>query len=131
VAGFDVREKSVLLGFVEAVNLVNENDGAMAGTRFVLGDGHDFLNFFDAGQDRAEGNEFGASQPGDQASQSGLPAAGRAPEEHGAKVVAFDLNAERLARAEQFFLADEFVERARAHALGKRLVRSGHVGFRG
>src|SRR5204862_2411140 len=89
VAGFDVREKSVLLGFVEAVNLVNENDGAMAGTRFVLGDGHDFLKFFDAGQDRAEGNEFGASQPGDQASQSGLPAAGRAPEEQGAKVVAF------------------------------------------
>jgi hypothetical protein len=32
------------------------------------------------------------------------------------------LNAKRLACAEEIFLADEFVEGARAHALGERLV---------
>jgi hypothetical protein len=38
-------------------------------------------------------------------------------------LVVFDLLAERFAGAEEFFLTDEFVERARAHALGERLVR--------
>jgi hypothetical protein len=33
------------------------------------------------------------------------------------------LLAEGFAGAEEFFLADEFIEGARAHALGKRLVR--------
>src|SRR5260370_1912170 len=59
VAGFDVRKKGVLLGFVETVDFVDEDDGAMAGTGFVLGGGHDFLDFLDAGEDGAEGNKFG------------------------------------------------------------------------
>src|SRR5207237_9804411 len=44
-----------------------------------------------------------------------------------ADVVAFDLRAQRFARTEKLFLADEFVERARAHALGERLVGRGDV----
>jgi hypothetical protein len=60
VAGFDVGEESVLLRFVEAVNLVDEDDGAMAGAGFLFGDGHHFLDFFDAGEHGAEGNELGA-----------------------------------------------------------------------
>jgi len=35
--------------------------------------------------------------------------------------VGFDLNAEGFAGAEEFFLADEFVEGAGTHALGERL----------
>jgi hypothetical protein len=38
-------------------------------------------------------------------------------------LVSFDLLPEGLAGAEEFFLADEFIEGARAHALGKRLAR--------
>ncbi len=87
VAGFDVGEKGVLLGFIEAVNFVDENDGAMAGTGFLFGHGHDLLNFLDAGEDGAEGDVFGPSEPGDDASEGGFSAAGRSPEKHGAEIV--------------------------------------------
>ncbi len=125
------KASCVLLGFVEAVNFVDEDDGAMAGAGFLLGHGHDFLYLLDAGEDGAEGDKLGAGQARDEARERGLSAAGRAPEEHGAEIVVFDLNAKRLARTEKFFLANEFIERARTHALGEWLVGSGNVGFRG
>src|SRR5580692_4361717 len=58
VAGFDVREEGVLLGFVEAVDFVDEDDGAQAAAGFSFGFGHDFLDFFYAAGDGAEGDEF-------------------------------------------------------------------------
>ena len=82
VAGFDVRKKSVLLGFVEAVDFVDEDDGAVTGARFVFCGGHDVLDFLDAGENGTEGNEIGVRQPGDDAREGGLAAAGRAPEKH-------------------------------------------------
>jgi len=36
VAGFDVREEGVLLGFVEAVDFVDEDDGAEASAGFFF-----------------------------------------------------------------------------------------------
>ena len=53
-----------------------------------------------------------------------LAATGRAPEEHRADVVAFDLQAQRLAGSEKIFLSDELVERARSHPISQR-ARSG------
>src|SRR2546425_3595731 len=100
---------------------IDEDDGAIAGFGFQFGSGHDFLDFLDAGQDRAERDEAGFGEPRNQTSESGFPAAGRAPEKHGAEMVRFDLNAERFAGAEEFLLADEFVKRAWTHALGERL----------
>ena len=88
--------------------------------RFAFGGGHDFFNFFDAAEDGAEGDEFGARAARDHASESGLAAAGRAPQDHRGDLVVFDLLAQGFAGAEEFFLADEFVESAGAHALGER-----------
>ncbi len=87
MARFDVRKESVLLGFVETVNLIDEDDGTVAGFGFQLRSGHDFLDFLDAGEDRAERDEAGFGEPRDQTSQSGFPAAGRTPEKHGAEIV--------------------------------------------
>src|SRR6266851_956571 len=106
MAGFDVGKKSVLLRFVEAVNFVDEDDGAMAGTGFVFGDGHDFLDFLDAGENSAERNELGAGQARDEARERGFTASRRPPEEHGAEVVVFDLHAKGFAGTKKFFLAD-------------------------
>ena len=97
----------------------------------MLGDGHDFFYFLDAGEDGAEGNEFGAGQARDESREGGLSAPRRSPEEHGAEIVVFDLDAEGFAGAEKFFLADEFIESARTHAFGERLVGGGDVGLRG
>src|SRR5204863_341942 len=69
VAGFDVRKKRVLLGFVEAVDFVDKDHGAVAGARFVFGSGHDVFDFLDAGENGAEGDEFGARETGNKASE--------------------------------------------------------------
>ena len=88
VAGFDVRQKGVLLRLVEAVHLVHEDDGAASGAAGVLGGGHDVLDFADAAQHGAEGHEFGMRAARDQARQRGLAAARRSPENHRAELVA-------------------------------------------
>jgi hypothetical protein len=112
------------------VDFINEHDGAVAGAGFVFRGGHDFLDFLNTREDGAEGDEIGTRQAGDEARERSFSAAGRAPEKHGADVVAFDLNAQRLAQAEKFFLTDEFVKRAGTHALGERLIGGGHVRVR-
>src|SRR5712692_622174 len=123
VAGFDIGEEGVLLRLVEAMHFVDKDDGALASARFVLGRGHDVLDFLDAGEDGAEPHEFPTREASDETREGGFAAARRAPEEHGVKVVVFDLHAKRLSRTEKLFLADELVERARAHALRERLMR--------
>src|ERR1017187_3649158 len=53
-------------------------------------------------------------------------AARRSPEEHGRNAIAFNLQAQRFAGAEKFFLADKFIEGAGTHAFGKGLLRAGN-----
>ena len=89
----------------------------------MFGGGHHFLDFLDACEDGAESDEFGAREARDQSSERGFAAARWTPQQHGGDFVVFDLLAQRFAGAKEFFLADEFIERARAHALGERLVR--------
>jgi len=58
---------------------------------------------------RTAENDFG---------QSSFAGARRAPEDHRGGIIAFDLHAQRFAGADEVLLPDEFVERARAHAVG-------------
>ena len=58
-AALDVRQEGVLLGFVEAVNFIDEEDGAGA-VGGPFGVGHDLLDFLDAGEDGGELDEGGA-----------------------------------------------------------------------
>ena len=113
------------------MNFVDEDDGAMAGAGFLLTHGHNFFDFLDTSKNGAERNEFGTCQTRNEAREGGLSTAGRAPEEHGAEIVVFDLNAKRFARTEKFSLANELIEDTRTHALGEGLVGRGNVGFRG
>ena len=64
--------------------------------------------------------ELGFGHARDDLGQRGLPGARRSPENQRAGVIALNLHAQRLARAEDVLLADELVERARAHAVGQR-----------
>src|SRR5215469_2339121 len=131
MAGFDVRKKGILLGFVEAMDLVDEDDGAVAGARLVFGGGHDVLDFLDASKDRTERDEICVRDASDEARERSFATAGRSPEEHRADVVAFDLQAQRLSWTEKLFLPDELVELARPHAFGEGLGGGGSVAFRG
>ncbi len=122
----DVGQERVLLGFVEAVHFVDEDDGARAVLPRAFGLGHDLLDFLDAAHHGRELDELGVGHAGDDLGQRGLADAGRAPEDERAGVVALDLHAKGFAGAENVLLPDELVERAGAHALGKR---AGAVGF--
>ncbi len=120
VAFFDVREKRVLLSFVEAMNLVDEDDGARAE---VAGFGrvcHYLFDLFDPAQYRGELDEVSFRDASNNLRERRFSHSGRTPKNDGAWVVAFDLQAQRLARSEQMFLADDFVERARTHAFRQR-----------
>src|SRR5258708_32359140 len=58
VAGLDVRKEGVLLGFVEAVDCVDEDDGVEAGGGFFFCFVADFCYLFYYCGARAEGNEL-------------------------------------------------------------------------
>src|SRR5579859_4823759 len=106
-------KKSVLLGLIESMHLVDEYDGAPAGAPCVLCSGHNIFDFANAAEHRAERNEFGMRAPRNQAGERGLAAAGRSPENHRTEIVGFDGRAQRLSRAEQRLLARKFLESAR------------------
>ncbi len=119
-SALDPWQEGILLGAVEAVNLIDEEDGAGAPGGGFFRVGHDLLDFFYAGEDGGEFDEGGFGGFGDDFGEGGFADAGRAPEDHRRGVVAIDLDAERFAGAEEMLLAEELVERVGAHALGER-----------
>ena len=58
-AALDVGQKGVLLRLVEAMDLVDEEDGARAELRGLFGIDHDLLDLLDAGEDGGELDEGG------------------------------------------------------------------------
>ena len=116
-------QKGILLRFVEAMNLVDEDDGARAVLAGAVGIAHDLLDFLDAGEHGGKLDEVGLGDAGDDLGERGLAGPGRAPEDHRGGIVALDLHAQRLAGPDEMLLADEFIERARTHAVGERDAR--------
>ena len=120
VAFLHMRQEGVLLGFVEAMDFIDEHDRARAVLPGALGVGHDLLDFLDAGEHGGELDKLRLGEARDDLRQRGLAGAGRPPEDERADIVALNLRAQRFARADQVLLADKFIERARTHAVGQR-----------
>ena len=118
----DVRQERVLLALVEAVDLVDEQDRAASLEREpLLGLGDRPADLGDARHDRRHGPELGADGVGEEARERRLAGAGRAPQQEAREVAPRDRSAERAAIADEVALADELLERPRAHARGQRL----------
>src|SRR5271155_2778406 len=115
-----MRQKRVLLRFIEAVHFIDEDDSAAPIVARGLRGGHYLLDFLNPGEDRAEGNEIRTRAVGNHASESRFAAAGRAPKKHRANIVALNLHAQRFAGPKQIFLPDKFVGRLRTHAVRQR-----------
>ncbi len=119
-AVLDRRQQRVLLGLVEAVDLVEEED------RGAAGGGEALASPLDHGPDlgpaclhRALLLERRVGGLRHQPGQRRLAAPRRPVEDHRVRPALLERAAQRRARPEQPFLADELVERARAHARGQ------------
>ena len=88
-----MRQEGILLRLVEAVNLVDEHDGASTVLAGTVGVGHDLLDFLDAREHCGELDELGLRDAGNDFCERGFAGAGRSPENHRTGVVAFDLHA--------------------------------------
>ena len=82
----------------------------------------DLAHLLDAREHRAHRLEVRARQAADHERQRRLARAGRPPEDQRAQLVLLDRAAQRPAGPEDLLLAEDLVERARAHALGERCV---------
>ena len=119
-AVLDPRQQRVLLGLVEAVNFVHKEDGALGKLAAAIlrgGDGR--ANVCDARQHGVDGDEVRPRGVGDDARKRGLAGAGRPVEDDGAELIGLNCAAQQPARPDDVFLADELVERARAHPRGE------------
>ncbi len=119
----DVRQEGILLRLVETVHLIDEEHRRTAIVlSYLAGAVYGCPDILDAGQDGRHGDELGAAARGDHAGQGGLAGAGRAPEDHRVQTVMLDRLAQRAAGTEDVLLTGEFIEIARAHAIGQRPV---------
>ncbi len=73
-------QEGVLLGFVEAVNLVDEDDRACAVLAGAFGVGHDLLDLFDPGQHGGKFDKIRLSHVGDNLRERSFARARRSPE---------------------------------------------------
>src|SRR5207248_6894145 len=65
-------------------------------------------------------DEAGFGDAGNDFRQRGLAHPWRSPEDDGSRIIALDLQPQRLARSQNMLLANEFLQRARTHAVGQR-----------
>ena len=122
-AVLDRMEQGVLLGAVEAVDLVDEEDrapvvGHEAAAR-VLDDGAQVLHRAGHGGDL---DELAARVRRDDVREGRLAGSGRAVEDHAREHVVLDGRAQPRPLAHRLLLADVLIERGRAHAHGERRV---------
>ena len=122
----DVRQEGVLLGLVEAMDLVEEQDRprSLQGQPFLgLGDRRPDLD--DAGHDRGHGREVGADLARQQPREAGLAGPGRSPQQERGEMTAGDAPTERPSLADEVVLADELRRGTRGRMRAARGWRSG------
>ena len=118
------RQKAVLLGAVEAVDLVDEQERPAA--RLTPGTGllERLLQVGDAGEDRRHLDELEPCLVGQQAGDGGLAGPGRPPQDHRADMPRGEHARQGTLWPEQMVLADDAIEALRPHQVGQRARRA-------
>src|SRR5579875_939408 len=101
------------------MNFVDKQQRLPARAACTFGIGHYRFDLFDPAQYGAKGDELSAALSGNEYRQTGFPGAWGPPQDQRGKLAALDLRPQRLARADQMLLAQEFLERPGAHAVRK------------
>ena len=119
-AVLDDRQECVLLGAVEAVDLVDKEQGAAADLAALARRLEHLAQVGDAGKDSRQRLEFEIGAVRQQACDRGLAAAGRPPQDHRGELPARDHSSDRAIRAEQMNLPHDLAEALRPQAVGER-----------
>ena len=117
---FDERQEAILLRTVEAVNLVHEQQRALAGLRSLVGSREGFLEIGHAAEHGADAFEAHAHAVGQQPCDGGLARTRRAPQDHARQAPGGDHPADRALGTGQVILSDHFAERGGPQAIGQR-----------
>ena len=121
-AFFHVRQQHILLGAVEAVDFVDEQQRLLPARREpVAGLVQHLAQFLDAAGHGAQLLESAARGRGQEHGQRGLAGAGRAVKNHRPQPIGGQQPAQQFPFAQKMLLADEFVERSRPHPRCQRL----------
>jgi hypothetical protein len=96
----DMGQEGILLGFVEAMNFIDEDDGPRAVLAGAVGIGHDLLDFLDPGHYGGELDEVSLGDTRNNLGESGLASSRRAPEDHRGGVIGLDLHKEGITGSE-------------------------------
>lgn len=133
-AVLDVGQEAVLLGAVEAVDLVDEQQGALADAASASCGGEDLAQIGDAGEGGRHWLEGQVADVREEPGDGGLPDAGRAPQDGGAEALLGDHAAERGVRGKEVVLPDDIFQLGGAQAVGEgpggllAEEREGHFG---
>ncbi len=120
-ARLNIRQQHVLLGFVEAVQFVDEENRAVAaGFQFATSVVENITKILHAGRGRVEGTEAPAGVGCDQLGERRLAGSGGTVEDEGADAVGLEHPPQQLPFAEEVLLTGELVESPRPHAGGER-----------
>ena len=112
-----MRKKSVLLGFIETVNFVDEKNGASLKIPILAGALNDGFDIFFAGGHGGDFDEVGIEFVGEDAGKGGFAGTWRAPKNQVDRLAFFDDLGENFAVADDRVLTDDVGDICGAHAL--------------
>jgi hypothetical protein len=119
-----VRQERILLGTVEAVDLVDEQQRALADVAARPRPVEGFAQILHAGEDGRKLLELELGLAGEQPCEGGLAGPRRPPEDHADKLAAPEHAREGTARPQQVVLPDHIRKPLGAKAIGKRARRA-------
>ena len=108
--GFHVGQEGILLGLVEAVDLIDEQQGAPPPGPVVLGPGDGLADFLDPGEHGGKSHEIGLHGAGHEPRQGGLAHPRRPPQDEGMGLAGGEGQAQGLALPQEVGLADHLVQ---------------------
>ena len=114
-----MRKKGILLGFIEAMNFIDEQDRPPAADPApLLGDLNHLAQLWQPARNGRKRFEVGFRVQGDQMPQGGLAAPGWSPQNHRRDCILLNGETKRSSRTHDLGLSQQLVQRVWAHAIG-------------
>jgi hypothetical protein len=117
---FHMGQEPILLGLVEAVDLVHEQQRSLAVAAPNLGRLEHLAQFRNAGENGADLDEMQGAFIGKQAGDGGLADPGRPPQDQAGQAAGGQHHAQRRLGAKHLVLSDHLGQRPRAQPVGQR-----------